>query len=74
MNDFFTSHTSNYSEVHDSWFNVGMEEKLPYITADSVANKLSKLNPNKLSGPFDPNVKIIKTFAKYFAEPLCYIE
>ena len=50
-----------------------MEEQLPYITADSVANKLSKLNPNKASGPFDPNVKIIKTFAKYFAEPLCYI-
>ena len=49
MNDYFTSLTSNYSEVHDSWFNVGMEEKLPYITADSVANKLSKLNPNKAS-------------------------
>ena len=43
------------------------------ITAGSVANKLSKLNPNKASGPFDPNVKIIGTFAKYFAEPLCYI-
>ena len=50
-----------------------MEEQLPNITADSVANKLNKLNPNKASGPFDPNVKIIKTFAKYFAEPLSYI-
>ena len=73
MNEYFTSLTSNYSEVHDSWFNVGMEEQLPNITADSVANKLSKLDPNKASGPFDPNVKIIKTFAKYFAEPLSYI-
>ena len=73
MNEYFTSLTSNYSEVHDSWFDVGMEEKLPYITADSVANKFSKLNPNKASGPFDRNVKIIKTFAKYFAESLCYI-
>jgi hypothetical protein len=44
--------------------NVGMEEQLPNITVDSVANKLSKLNPNKGSGPFDQNVKLIKTFAK----------
>ena len=73
MNEYFTSLTSNYSEVHDSWFNVEMEEQLSYITADSVTNKLSKLNPNKANGPFDPDVKIIKTFAKYFAEPLCYI-
>ena len=47
--------------------------QLSNITADSVANKLSKFNPNKASGPFDPNVKIIKIFAKYFAEPLSYI-
>jgi hypothetical protein len=73
MNEYFTSLTSNYSEVHESWFNVGMEEQLSNITADSVANKLSKLNPNKASGPFDPNVKLIKTFAKNFAEPLSYI-
>ena len=39
----------------------------------SIANKLSKLNPNTASGPFDPNVKLIKTFAQYFAEPLSYI-
>ena len=43
------------------------------ITADSVAKKLSKLKPNKASGPLDSRVKLIQTFAKYFVGPLSYI-
>ena len=35
MNDYFTSLTSNYLKVHDNWFNVGIEEQLPNITAEA---------------------------------------
>ena len=60
MNEHFTDLTSNYSEVRDSWFDVGTEEELPNVTAYSVAKKLRKLSPNKASGPFDPSVMLIK--------------
>ena len=73
INYFFTSLTNDYPEVKDEWLNVGSEDSLPYITVDIVAKKLSHLKVNKAVGPFDPNTKLIKYFAKYFAFPLSHI-
>jgi hypothetical protein len=55
MNDFFTNLTSDFSEVRSEWLHFGPDEPLPYITFDSVVNKLSSLQVNKAVGPFDPN-------------------
>ena len=46
---------------------------LPHITFDSVVKKLSDLKVNKAVGPFHPNTRIIKLFARYFAGPLAHI-
>ena len=73
MNNFFTNLTSDYPEVSNEWSYVGADASLPHITVDSVEKKLSCLKVNKAAGPFDPNTRIIKIFAKYFARPLTHI-
>ena len=73
MNDFFTNLTSDFPEVRSQWSYVGVADSLPHITFDSVVKKLSDLKGNKAVGPFDPNTRIIKLFARYFAGPLAHI-
>ena len=43
------------------------------LTCKKKKKKLSCLKVNKAAGPFDPNTRIIKIFAKYFARPLTHI-
>ena len=57
INSFFTSLTKEYPKVKDEWLSFGSQDPLPPITTQSVAKKLS----NKAPGPFDPNMKVIKT-------------
>ena len=67
INIFFTSLTKEYSEVKGEWLSFGNQDPLPPIMIESVAMKLSKIDVNKARGPFDPNMKVIKTFAEHFA-------
>ena len=48
-------------------------ESLPTVSRESVAKRLKELKTNKSSGLNDPNVKILKTFADFFAIPLADI-
>jgi hypothetical protein len=57
INSFFTSLIKEYPKVKDEWLSFGSQDPLPPITTQSVAKKLS----NKAPGPFDPNMKVIKT-------------
>jgi hypothetical protein len=43
---------------------------LPVISEESVEKKLKGLSVRKASGPYDPNIKVLKMFAKNFAIPL----
>ena len=73
INGFFTSLTNEYPKVKDEWLLFGSQDPLPPITTESVAKKLSNINVNKAPGPFDPNMKVIKTFSEHFAVPLADI-
>ena len=55
------------------WLKLHCAENLPLITVDEVQQELQKINVNKAPGPNDPLLKILKTFAKYFAVPLTEI-
>ena len=57
----------------NEWLSFGSQDPLPPITTESVAKKLSNINVNKAPDPFDPNMKVIKTFAEHFAVPLADI-
>ena len=70
INSFFASLTKDFPVVEDKWLSYGEMESLPAITKKSVANKLRMLKPNKAPGLNDPNVKILKIFAEFFAIPL----
>ena len=49
----------------------GNGKSLPQVSVElSIIKKLSCLKANKAPGLFDPNIKLIKTFAKFFAAPL----
>jgi hypothetical protein len=65
--------TKEYPKVKDEWLSFGSQDTLPPITTESVAKKLSNIKVNKAPGPFDPNMKVIKTFAEHFAVPLADI-
>jgi hypothetical protein len=45
-------------------------ENLPLITVDQMQQELREINTNKALGPYDPFMKILKTFSKCFALPL----
>ena len=51
-------------------YRFGCAEYLPKITVQSVARKRSDTDVNKVPGPFDPNLKLLKMFPEYFAIPL----
>jgi hypothetical protein len=70
INSFFTSLTKDFPDVHDKWLVYGEMEPLPTVSKESVANKLRKLKINKAPGLNDPNIKISKIFAEFFATPL----
>jgi hypothetical protein len=70
INSFFTSLTKEYPKVKAKWLSFGSQDPLLPITTESVAKKLSNINVNKAPGPFDPNMKVIKSFAEHFAVPL----
>ena len=70
INRFFTSLTEEFSKIKNEWLLFGNQDHLPPITRESVTRKLSNIASNKAAGASDPNVKIIKMFAQYFAVPL----
>ena len=73
INSFFTNLTSDFLEVENEWYRVGNGIPLPKVSLESVTKKLSCLKANKAPGLFDPNTKLIKTFARFFATPLTHI-
>ena len=73
INSFFSSLTNDFLEVRGDWLVRGELDSLPSITDENVAKRLSDLTVGKAAGPYDPYIKLIKMFAKYFAIPLAYI-
>ena len=59
--------------MSEDWLELLCTENLPRITVDQVQQELQKINVNKAPGPYDPILKILKNFAKYFAIPLTEI-
>jgi hypothetical protein len=59
--------------VQDKWLDGGSSEPLPVISEESVEKKLKGLSVRKASWPYDPNIKVLKMFAKNFAIPLTNI-
>ena len=70
INSFFTSLTKDYPRINSEWLSFGSAEYLPKISVQSVARKLFHTDVKKAPGPFDPNLKLLKMFPKYFAIPL----
>ena len=70
INTFFTSLTKDYPGINSEWLSFGSAEYLSKITVQSVARKLSHIDANKAPGLFNPNLKLLKMFPKYFAIPL----
>ena len=56
--------------MQDEWLDGGSSESSPYISEESVENKLKGLSLRKATGPNNPNIKVLKMFAKNFAIPL----
>ena len=73
MNSFFVGLTKDFLVVQDKWLVNDETESLPTVSRESVANRLRELKSNKTCGLNDPNVKILKTFAEFFAIPLADI-
>jgi DNA-binding XRE family transcriptional regulator len=75
INSFFSSLTNDFLEVRGDWLARGELDPLPSITDENVAKRLSDLDltVGKAAGPYDPYIKLIKMFAKYFAIPLADI-
>lgn len=73
INSFFAGLTKDFPVVNDKWLAHDETESLPTVSTESVSNKLRKLKTNKAPGLNDPNVKILKTFADFFATPLADI-
>ena len=73
INSFFSSLTNDFLEVRGDWLARGELDPLPSITDENVAKRLSDLTVGKAAGPYDPYIKLIKMFAKYFAIPLADI-
>ena len=73
INSFFSSLTSDFLEVRGDWLARGELDPLPSITDENVAKRLSDLTVGKAAGPYDPYIKLIKMFAKYFSIPLADI-
>ena len=73
INSFFSSLTNDFLEVRGDWLARGELYPLPSITDENVAKRLSDLTVGKAAGPYDPYIKLIKMFAKYFAIPLADI-
>ena len=70
INSFFSSLTNDFLEVRGDWLVRGELDSLSSITDENVAKRLSDLTVGKAAGPYDPYIKLIKMFAKYFAIPL----
>ena len=70
INSFFSGLTKDYPELINEWLTHESMEDLPTITVDDVEKKLRNINTKKAPGPNDPDTRILKTFAKYFAIPL----
>ena len=68
-----TSLTEDFIEVQDKWLDGGSSESLQVISEESVEKKLKGLCVRKASGPYDPNIKVLKMFVKNFAIPLTNI-
>ena len=73
INSFFVGLTKDFPVVQDKWLINNEMESLPTVSRESVAKRLKELKTNKSSGLNDPNVKILKTFADFFAIPLADI-
>ena len=73
INEFFASLSEDFIEVQDKWLDGGSSESLQVISEESVEKKLKGLCVRKASGPYDPNIKVLKMFAKNFAIPLTNI-
>ena len=73
INSFFVGLTKDFPVVQDKWLMNNETESLPTVSRESVAKRLKELKTNKSSGLNDPNVKILKTFADFFAIPLADI-
>ena len=73
INSFFSSLTNDFLEVRGDWLVRDELDPLPSITDENVAKRLSDLTVGKAAGPYDPYIKLIKMFAKYFAIPLADI-
>jgi hypothetical protein len=73
INEFVASLTEDFIEVQNKWLDGGSSEPLPVISEESVEKKLKGLSVRKASGPYDPNIKVLKMFAKNFAIPLTNI-
>jgi DNA-binding XRE family transcriptional regulator len=70
INECFASLTEDFIEVQDKWLDGGSSEPLSVISEESVEIKLKGHSVRKASGPYDPNIKVLKMFAKNFAIPL----
>ena len=68
--EFFARLTEDFIEVQDKWLDYGSSEFLPIISEESVEKKLKGLSVRKASGPYDPNMTVLKMFARNFAIPL----
>jgi hypothetical protein len=62
INEFFANLTEVFIEVQDKWLDGGSSEPLPVISEESVEKKLKGLSVRKASGPYDPNIKVLKEF------------
>ena len=73
INEFFSSLTKYFIKVQGEWLDCGSSESLPYISVESVEKQLKCLSLRKASAPNNPNIKVVKMFAKNFAIPLTNI-
>ena len=73
INCFFSSLTSEYPPVSQSWFSSGIDTPLPNVSEESIVHRLKNINQNKAPGPFDPPLKIIKSAADLLGPVMCNI-
>ena len=73
INDFFADLTKDYPRINEEWIELQCSDSLPYVNVEHVQKQLMKINVNKVPGPNDPVLKILKDFAYVLAFPLTEI-
>ena len=73
INSFFVGLTKDFPVVQGTWLVNDETESLPTVSRESGASRLRELKTNTTPGLNDPDVKILKKFADFFAIPLADI-